>query len=110
MRDHPELPTGRGIVYRLSDRRCGSEPHTPKMADGRSVDLPRFHAPLDFESRWDTGPGTILVVQVVPMVSQRPYIEYSKNTQQPQNRSDNHDADQNLFNSVIHWDVSGGQP
>ena len=44
------------------------------------------------------------------MIAKRPYIQYSKNVKQPQNRSDNHDADQNPLNSVVHWNVFGGQP
>jgi hypothetical protein len=62
-----------------------------------------------FRNESDASSGTILV-DVVPVVSQRSYIQYSKNVKQPQNRTDNHDADQNPLNSVVHWNVFGGQP
>jgi len=80
------------------------------MADGRSVDLPRFHAPLDFESRWDTGPGTILVKSVNWVVAKTADIEYSKNVKQPQNRADYHGPYKNPLNGGFHRNKFDDQP
>jgi len=72
------------------------------MADGRSVDLPRFHAPLAFEARWDTGPGTILVKSVNRNSAE---IKYPEHIQQPQNRADDNNPNKNSLDGGFHRDI-----